>query len=133
MILKEPFVSELPKKWVYRSFFNKPVPPSQDPSFLWATGKANFEIDGKSVTGTLNFLHPITTTVNVTGTAEVDEAGHPSKLALVGTNAAGFRSEISGWFVPELEGAKGQVLAVVGSVIDKRSGMVGSFVLTQSE
>jgi hypothetical protein len=125
-------MNEFVKSWLYRSFFNKPVPGYEDPPYLWASGKVELALDNKGVTGVLDFDHPIVSSVKVTGNVEVDQSGSPLKLNLIGTNAAGFLSEISGWFVPAVEGAKGQVLAAVGSVIDKQSGTVGSFILTES-
>jgi len=121
-------MNEFTKSWLYRSFFNKPVPGAEGPSYLWASGKAELALKDKRVTGVLNFGSLI---VNVTGTVEMDQSGRPLQLSLIGT-AAGFQSEISGWFVPPIEGAKGQVLAAVGSVIDKNLGTVGSFILTES-
>jgi hypothetical protein len=126
-------MNEFVKSWLYRSFFNKPVQGAEGPSYLWASGKAELTLDDQEATGVLVFDQPIVTSVKVTGTVEVDPSGRPLKLSLIGTNAAGFLSEISGWFVPPIEGAKDQVLAAVGSVIDKQSGTVGSFVLTKSE
>ena len=126
-------MNELAKSWLYRSFFNKPMQGAEGPSYLWASGKAELALDDKGVTGVLDFDHPIVSSVKVTGNVEVDQSGSPLKLNLIGTNAAGFLSEISGWFIPPVEGAKGQVLSAVGSVIDKQSGTVGSFVLTESE
>jgi hypothetical protein len=125
-------MNEFAKNWLYRSFFNKPMPGAEDPLYLWASGKAELTLGGQGVNGVLVFDHPIVTSVKVTGNVEVDPSGRPLKLNLIGTNAAGFLSEISGWFVPPIEGAKEQVLAAVGSVIDKRSGTVGSLVLTES-
>jgi hypothetical protein len=126
-------MNEFAKSWLYRSFFNQPVQESKDPSYLWARGKAELTLDDQEVTGVLDFDHPIVSSVKVTGNVEVDQSGRPLNLNLIGTNAAGSLSEISGWFVPPIEGAKEQVLAAVGSVIDKQSGTVGSFVLTESE
>jgi hypothetical protein len=125
-------MNEFVKSWLYRSFFNQPIQGAEGPSYLWARGKAELALDDQEVNGVLDFDHPIVTSVKVTGTVEVDPFGRPLKLNLIGTNAAGFLSEISGWFVPPVEGAQEQVLAAVGSVIDKQSGRVGSFILTES-